>query len=129
MKHFHTVIWIDHRVAHIFGFGRDGKGEELVRSRGPHHIHHKAGSVGSGHERDSPAYFREIAAHLGDAGTILIVGPAQTKTELNSFLQAHSPDIAAKVVGIEPLNDESEGQIISFARTFFRHSDRMSSER
>lgn len=126
MSHFHTVVWIDHRVAHIYGFGYGGTSQELIKSHGPHHIHHKAGSVGSGHNRDNAAYFREVAAHLAEAGTVLIVGPAETKTEFETFLQSQAPAIAAKVVGVVPLEDESEGQVIAVARKYFRRSDRMS---
>lgn len=129
MTHFHAVVWIDHRVAHIYGFGYTGTSQELIKSQGPHHIHHKAGSVGSGHERDKPSYFREIAAKLADAGTVLIVGPAETKTELKTFLLAQAPAIAEKVAGVEPLEDESEGEIIAFARKFFIRNDRMTPQR
>jgi stalled ribosome rescue protein Dom34 len=125
VAHYHIVVWIDHRVAHVYGFGRSGTSEDLVHSHGPHHIHHKAGTVGSGHERDEPSYFREIAAHLTEAGSVLILGPAQTKSELKAFLDEHTPSIAAKVVAVEPLDQESEGQIIAFARKFFVASDRL----
>lgn len=125
MTHFHAVVWIDHRVAHIYEFGRNGTSQELIKSHGPHHIHHKAGTVGSGHERDKPAYFREIAAHLAGTGAILIIGPAETKTELKTFLEAQAPAIAAKVIGVEPLDEESEGEIVAFARKFFVRNDRM----
>jgi stalled ribosome rescue protein Dom34 len=129
VTHFHAVVWIDHRVAHVYGVGRDGTSQELVKSHGPHHIHHKAGSVGSGHERDKPSFFREIAAHLAGAGAILIAGPAETKTELKTFLDAQAPAIAAKVIGMEPLDAESEGEIIAFAHKFFVRSDRMAQQR
>lgn len=129
MTHFHIVVWIDHRVAQIYELGREGTDREFVKSNGPHHIHHKAGSVGSGHERDKPAFFRDIAAHLAGAGAILIVGPAETKSELKAFLDAQAPAIAAKVIGIEPLEAESEGEIIAFAHKFFVRSDRMTPQR
>mgnify|MGYP001554422666 CR=1 FL=1 len=129
MTHFHAVVWIDHRVAHIYRFGYTGSSQELIKSHGPHHIHHRAGSVGSGHERDKPSYFRKIAAHLADAGTILIVGPAETKTELKTFLEAQAPAIAAKVASVRPLDAESEGEIVTFARKFFVRNDRMTPQR
>lgn len=129
MAHYHTVVWIDHRAAHVYGFGRSGTSDDLVKSHGPRHIHRKAGPVGSGHEHNRPAYFREVAAHLGEAGTILIVGPAETKTELKCFLDLEAPAIAARVVGVEPLEQESEGRIIAVARKFFAASDRMAPQR
>lgn len=129
MTHYHAVVWIDHRVAHIYGFGQTGTSQEFIKSHGPHHIHHKAGSIGSGHERDSPAYFREIAAHLGGVAAILIVGPAETKAEFKTFLETQVPAVATKVVGVEALDQESEGEIISVARKFFVGNDRMTPQR
>jgi stalled ribosome rescue protein Dom34 len=130
VTHFHSVVWIDHRVAHVYGFGRDGTSQELVKSHGPQHIHHKAGTRdSSGHLRDQPSYFREIAGLLTGAGAILILGPAQTKTEFKTFLDAHAPAVAACVVGVEPLDRESEGEVIAFARNFFARTDRMTPQR
>lgn len=125
MAHFHEVVWIDHRTAEIYGLGRDKVSHELVKSHGPHHIHHKAGTMGSGHEHDKPTFFRETAAQLSDAGAILILGPAETKTELKAYLESHAPAVFAKVVGVEPLDRKDEGEIITFARHFFARSDRM----
>ena len=118
--HFHVVVWVDHRIAQVYGFGqRRAEFANCVKNSGPHHIHRNAETAGSGHERDMPTFFREIAAHLASAGTILIVGPAQAKSELKTYLDAHAPAIAAKVVGVEPLDAESEGEIIACARKFF----------
>jgi len=125
MTHFHAVVWIDHRGAQIYGLGRAGTDRSMVKSHGPHHIHHHAGTMGSGHERDRPAFFHDIAGHLAGAGTILIVGPAETKTEFKTYLDNHAPDIAAKVAGVEALDQETEGEILAFARSFFARIDRM----
>jgi hypothetical protein len=130
MTHYHAVVWIDHRVAQIYGLGRDELSREFIKSHGPHHIHHKAGTRdSSGHLHDKPSFFREIADSLTGAGAILIVGPAQTKTELKTFLDVHAPAIAARVVGVEPLDRESEGEVIAFARSILVRSDRMTPQR
>lgn len=129
MAHFHAVVWIDHREARIIGFDREGADEIQVKSHGPHRIHHKAGTMGSGHEHDRPQFFHDVAAALADAGEILIAGPAQTKRELKAFLDSRAPDIAAKVLGVEPLDHLSDGEILAFARRFFRRIDHMTPQR
>ena len=127
--HFHAVVWIDHRVADIYGFGHDDVSHALVKSHGPHRIHHKAGTVGSGHLHDKPDYFRQVAAALAGVKEILVLGPAETKTEFKSFLDAHDPALAARVLAVEPLDRQSEGEIVAFARRFFAHADRMTPQR
>lgn len=49
MTHAHTVVWIDHREAHIVGFGIAGIDREIIHSRHqPQQLHHKANSIGAG---------------------------------------------------------------------------------
>ncbi len=97
----------------------------MIKSDGPEHIHHKAGSIGSGHLHDAPAYFAAIAQTLNDYREILVVGPAETRTEFQTYLAGHSPAIAKRVLGIEPMAQASEGEIIDHARRFFIRADRM----
>jgi stalled ribosome rescue protein Dom34 len=123
--HFHAVVWVDHRNAHVLGFGEGDPTRQVIKSDGPEHIHHKAGSIDSGHLHDAPAYFAAIARALNDYHEILVVGPAETRTEFQTYLAGHRPDIAKKVLGIEPMAHASEGEIIDHARRFFVHADRM----
>ncbi len=129
--HFHAVVWLDHRLARIIGFNLhdDWHSLQKVESHGPAHIHHKAGVIGSGHEHDAPAYFQSIADALNGVREILISGPAQTKSELVSFLRLHNPEVAVHVVGAEPMDQRSDGEIIEFARAFFKRADRMTPQR
>lgn len=129
LAHFHAVVWIDHRAAEVYGLGHDAVSHVLVKSHGPQRIHHKAGTVGSGHLHDTPDYFRQVAAALADAREILIFGPAETRTEFKSFLDDHDPARAARVLAVEPMDRQSEGEIIDLARRFFMHADRMTPQR
>ena len=126
---FHAAIWIDHRMAQIYGLSRDAGTRTYIKSHAARHIHHKAGSIGSGHPHDPPEYFRQIAAAIGDAREILILGPGQTKIELKTFLDSHNPAVAERVLAVEPFDHESEDEIIAFARKFFAHADRMTPQR
>jgi hypothetical protein len=55
----------------------------------------------------------------------LITGPAGTKKELASYLGEDQPSVAAKIVGVEPLDHPSDGELLAFARRFFAPDDRM----
>lgn len=122
--HFHAVIWIDHQDAHVIGFGAGENTRQHIRSNGPHHIHHKAGDVGSGHLHDAPAFFRAVADALSGFREILVVGPAETKQELVSFLNKNRPGLVPLILGVEAMGHASEGEIVDHARRFFAHADR-----
>jgi len=128
MTHFHAVVWIDHRIARILGFGSGDPTCKVVESHGPHHIHHKAGEIGSGHLHDAPAFFEAVADALASFREILIVGPAETKTEFRTFLN-QKPELAARVIGIKPMEHASDAEIVAFARNFFASADRMTPQR
>jgi hypothetical protein len=128
MTHFHAVVWIDHRIAKILGFGSGSPTRKVVDSHGPHHIHHKAGEIGSGHLHDAPAYFEAIADALSDFREVLIVGPAETKVEFRTFLD-QKPELVARVIGIKSMGHASEAEIIASARNFFVSADRMTPQR
>ena len=48
--HFHAIVWIDHVEARVFHVGLTGDDEIVLHPHLPtRHLHHKAGSIGSGH--------------------------------------------------------------------------------
>lgn len=123
--HFHAVVWLDHREARIFEFGGGDVRFQRIRSENAGHIHHKAGSIGSGHAPADADYLAAIAKALAPAREILLTGPANAKTELSRWLDQHAPDIAERVLGVETLDRFRDGEIIAFARKFFAREDRM----
>lgn len=126
MAHFHTIVWIDHRAAHVFGFGREGADRTVVRHQdAPEMIHRKSGPRGPGHEHEDKAYLDAVAAALGETGEILITGPGHARTELKTHLETHHPDVFNKVVGVEALDHPSDGELLAFAEKYFRAKDRM----
>jgi len=67
---YHLIAWIDHRVAHLYGVTRDGISDPFTvhaADQGGGHIHHKAGTPGSGHVAVAPAFLKEVAEALGKA--------------------------------------------------------------
>jgi hypothetical protein len=65
---------------------------------------------------------------MSGAGTILITGPAGAKQELLTYLTEQQPGMAARVAGVEPLDHPTDGELVAFARKFFKAADRMHSQ-
>ena len=126
MSHYHCVVWIDHREAHVIEFNPDDAETSIVHPKTRHEqLHHKQGVVGSGRAPQDHDFFKAVAASIGDAGEILIVGPSTAKLELFKHLQGHAPAIAARVVSVETVDHPTDGQLLKFARRHFDATDRM----
>jgi stalled ribosome rescue protein Dom34 len=126
MTHYHAAIWIDHAQAKVYSLNRDTANEWRLRPHDQHvHLHHKAGLGDSGRAPQDQHYFHHVADAVKDAGEILITGPGTARTELMHHLQKHDPAVAKKVVGVEALDHPSDGQLLAFARKFFKASDQM----
>ena len=126
MSHYHYVVWIDHREAHVIQFNPDNAEASVVHPQSRHeHLHHKHGAVGSGKVPADHEYYHSVETAIKDAGEILIVGPSTAKLELFKHLQAHAPAIAARVVSVESVDHPSDGELLKFARRHFVADDRM----
>jgi hypothetical protein len=62
---------------------------------------------------------------MASAQEIVVTGPAQAKTELMVWLRRHAPATSARVLGVETLDHPTHGEIVAFARRYFRAKDRM----
>jgi DNA-binding MurR/RpiR family transcriptional regulator len=121
MSHFHAVVWIDHTQARVFHVGSTGTdGVVLHPHSAEKHIHHKAGSLGSGHAHEDTHFLEGVTKSIADAGEILIIGPAGAKTELAKYLQKSHAAIAQRVVAIEPADHPSDREIVALARRHFK---------
>lgn len=126
MTHYHAVIWIDHHEAHVIEFGTDGQSDEIVRPRNPiRHLHKKAGSMSGWRAEEDPAYFENVVAALGQAGEILITGPAGAKLAFFKHIQSKHPALAAKVIGVETVDHPTDGELVRFAKKYFHKAERM----
>ncbi|PKQ03549.1 MAG: translational machinery protein [Alphaproteobacteria bacterium HGW-Alphaproteobacteria-12] len=124
--HFHAVVWIDHHEARIIEFSADEAQTETVKLK---HSATRKHAQFSGHaswrESEDPAYFDEVAAKLDGAGEILIVGPANAKLGFLKHLQTKHKPVAERVVGIETVDHPGDGELLNFARAYFKKADRM----
>jgi len=125
MSHFHAVVWLDHVEAHVLHFTHEDVQNKLVHGKPHRHLHTKRNAQASGHAPEDPAFFAKIAEALGDAQEILVVGPANAKTEFVKHLDAHAPALRKKVVAVETVDHPSDGQLLAYARQHFRAIDRM----
>jgi hypothetical protein len=122
----HAVVWIDHDEAHVIQFDPDRSEELTLKSKHRKgHLHHKAGQTGSGREPEDMDYFVAVEGALVDAAEILIVGPANERIELQKHMQVHAKEVSARVVGVEPADHPTDGQLLKLARQFFRAADRL----
>ncbi|HCX66281.1 translational machinery protein [Parvibaculum sp.] len=125
-QHFHAVVWIDHHEARILDFNADDVNVDKVT------VKHKATrkqsartGKASWRESEDGTFFDEVAEKLAGAGEILIVGPANAKLGFLNRLQKKHGAIAEHVIGIETVDHPSDGQLLDFARSYFRKADRM----
>jgi stalled ribosome rescue protein Dom34 len=129
MRHYHFVVWIDHREAHVIQFNPDDAEASVVHPKSKHeHLHHKHGVVGSGRAPENHAYYQAIADAIKDAGEILIVGPSTAKLEFFKHLQTHASAVAARVVSVETVDHPTDGELLKFARRHFAADGRMRSQ-
>ena len=125
MSHFHAVVWLDHAEAHVLHFTAEDVEKKLVHGKPHKHLHHKRGAQASGHAAEDQAYYHKVAEALAGAEEVLVVGPANAKTEFVKHLKAHDAAIAKKIVAVETVDHPSDGQLVDYARKHFRAIDRM----
>ena len=128
--HFHAVIWIDHHEARVFHFNPSDVDTLVLHPDHPtRHIHHKANTVGSGHDSEDHAFLHAVAQSIADAGAVLITGPANAKTELIKHIHHHDPKLMNIILGVETVDHPSDAQLVAYARKFFKIADKMQPQR
>lgn len=128
MHHYHAALWLDHQTARIFEIGADEVEKFIARTHAKQRqVHHKHGAIGSGHVEGDQRFFAEIAAHLRNAGEILIAGPGDAKLEFQRYLHKHDHAIEAKIVALETVDHPTDGQFVAYARRAFSKIDSMRS--
>ncbi len=67
----HAVIWIDHQEAHVIQFNESASESEIIRTKSKHaHLHHKAGTNGSGHAATDKTYLHAVTEAVAEAAEI-----------------------------------------------------------
>ncbi|ABD89359.1 hypothetical protein [Rhodopseudomonas palustris] len=118
--HFHAVIWIDHREARVFHFNPTDVEKLVIHPDHPtKHVHQQS-------SKDQQNYFHAAAEAIADAGAVLVVGPAHTKTDFVKYIEQHHPKLKGVIAGIETVDHPSDGQVVAFARKYLKVTDRVS---
>jgi hypothetical protein len=125
-NHYHAVIWIDHLEARIFRFGREDVDRLVLHPHDPtRHIHHRANTIGSGNAAEDQDFLHQVVEAVADAGTVLITGPANEKTELVKHIHHHAPRLIDIIAGIETVDHPTDGALVAHARRYFKTADHM----
>jgi stalled ribosome rescue protein Dom34 len=80
---------------------------------------------GAGHAAEDHAFLQAVAQSIADAGAVLVTGPANAKTELLKHISQHDPALMKIIVGVETVDHPSDGQLVAYARRYFKAEDRM----
>jgi len=116
----HAVVWLDFHQAKIFLIKAEDVEARRIGPDTPHRqIYHKAQVRGSGHVRDDRTYFEAILAAVEEADSWLIAGPGGTKKDLEKYLEGHGEELKKKLVGVEPMDHPTEGELIKQACKLF----------
>jgi hypothetical protein len=127
-------VWIDHKKAVIATIA--GKREDLkqVTSHMEKHVRYSGAAQEDSAEdqRDRRftghlnKYYDEVIARIGDAGSILILGPGEAKAELQERL---GEGLRGRIVGVETVDKMTDRQIAARVRRRFLKSNRRLSQR
>jgi stalled ribosome rescue protein Dom34 len=126
----HVAVWIDHKEAHIFQIHPDKVDEEIVSA--PQHLHHrhpKGHEGGKEHPDDAKRFFHEVTRSLEGSEDVLLVGPSTAKLELLRYIEEHDHQRGPKIVGIETVDHPTNGQLVAYARSYFKRVERMGGSR
>jgi hypothetical protein len=129
-------LWIDHRQA-VIVINLDQEEEvKRITSNVEKHVRYSGASHGGGasdsHNDASEdgrdrrfddqlsQYYDEIITYLGDATSILIMGPGEAKVELQKRLEGH--ELAGCIVAMKTADRMTNQQIVAGVRQHFRDS-------
>lgn len=125
-------LWIDHRQAVIVSVTDAGEEIRCISSNMEKHVRY-AGGAASQHgsaedQRDRQfaghldKYYDEVVRCIGDAESILIMGPGEAKGELEKRLD--SAGLGARIEGVEAADKMTDAQITARVLQHFRKEAR-----
>lgn len=126
MPFAHAIVWIDHHSARVIEFSRDHhRVTEVVAENQIRQVHRKSGIIGSGHHGPNRTFLDEVADAVEGVEEILVTGPGVAKRAFERHVAERRPDVACHLVGVEPCDHPSDGQLLAHARKVFRRIDQL----
>lgn len=124
MSFKHAVVWIDHYHAKVIDFSVDSTHvAEIEREAERRRVHQKSFFPGTGKGPIDHVYYDQVAEALGNSQEILIVGPGNAKLEFQNDLKKRHAEVAKRVLGVESADHPSDGELLAFARKWFKRVD------
>ena len=124
MTHYHAVVWLDHSEAKIMHFTPEEVEKAAIHAKEPHQHLHAKHTLHEKHHVDAEFYHHIVDALRG-AKEILVAGPGAAKLELVKHIHKHDHDLVPSLVAVETVDHPSDGQLLAYARKYFRVADRM----
>lgn len=122
----HGLVWLDSRGARVLRYFGDTVDHRQVNADPPHRqVHHRAHHANASHPPDRPAYFEAIVKALEGVDDWLVVGPAETKTDLVNHVRDKCPKpLVEALLGVEAMDHPSDAELQAFGLKRFREHDR-----
>jgi len=118
--HFHAAVWIDHQQARVLHFDTDAFDAQVIH---PAH-HHEEKRTGQRPKEDQ-AYLENVTKAVADAGAILVMGPANERTEFVKHVEKTHPQLRPRIEAVEAADHPSDGEIVAHARHVLKSADRL----
>ena len=119
MPHSHAVVRIDHQKARVLKFDAEHLEARKIKEHSDHTRQHGS-AVRTEHE-----YFGEVCDALAGVGEVLITGPHTALSDFRRYVEKHCAALGGQIVGWEPVDHPSDGELVAFARKHFLEHDRM----
>jgi stalled ribosome rescue protein Dom34 len=119
----HAVVWTDHHKAQVLQFDAEHVLAQKIKTH-THHTRQHGSAVRSEHE-----FFADLCDALKGIEEVLVTGPRTALADFRHYLDKHRPEVGKRVVGTEPVDHPSDGQLVAFARQYFAKYDLMQGKR
>ena len=119
MPHSHAVVRIDHQRARVLKFDAEHLEARKIKEHSDHTRQHES-AVRTAHE-----YFGEVCDALDGVAEVLVTGPHTALADFHHYVEKHRPALGEQIVGWEPVDHPTDGELVAFARKRFLEHDRL----
>lgn len=123
---FACILWIDFEHAKIFKISENGI---VVHHKKTKYKYSKHNSNHDLHEKKNrDLFFKELLNEIKSSDELLIFGSGPARNHFKKYIENHSKETLLKIVGLEPMDQLTDNQILEKSRVFFKkyntyHSD------